>query len=308
MANWMIRGASDWLSLIYNRLHAELIKKDILHADETTLQVLKEEGRTAANKSYMWLYATGATDIPIFLYDYRTTRASKNPRKMLKGFKGYLNTDGYGGYNDIPGAKVVGCFAHARRKFTDALKSLPKGSSSTATSAQEGLDYCNRLFDIERNLESKTSEERHKERLEQSKPVLDEFHLWLVAKKKQTLPKSALGQAITYCLNQWKKLSAFLLDGRLEISNNRAERAIKNFVIGRKNFLFSNTPKGASSSAIIYSIIETAKANKLSPFHYLTYLFEELPNIDPNDPEELDELLPWSDSLPKECRVPLKEE
>lgn len=308
MANWMIRGASDWLSLIYDRMHAEIIKKDILHADETTLQVLKEEGRTAANKSYMWLYATGYTDIPIFLYDYRTTRASKNPQKMLKGFKGYLHTDGYSGYNDIPGAKVVGCFAHARRKFTDALKSMPKDSSSAATSAQEGLNFCNRLFDIERNLEEKTHEHRYEGRLEQSKSILDEFCMWLKAKKKQTLPKSALGQAITYCLNQWDKLSTFLLDGRLEISNNRAERAIKPFVIGRKNFLFSNTPKGASSSAIIYSIVETAKANNLSPFHYLTYLFEELPNIDPNDPEELDELLPWSDSLPKECRVPLKDE
>lgn len=125
----------------------------------------------------MWLYATGYTDIPIFLYDYRTTRASKNPQKMLKGFKGYLHTDGYSGYNDITGAKVVGCFAHARRKFTDALKSMPKDSSSAATSAQEGLNFCNRLFDIERNLEEKTHEHRYEGRLEQSKSILDEFYM-----------------------------------------------------------------------------------------------------------------------------------
>lgn len=308
LANWMIHGANDWLSLLYDRMHAKLIEHDILHADETTLQVLHEEGRTAANKSYMWLYATGHTDVSIYLYDYRTTRASKNPQKMLSGFTGYVHADAYAGYNDIPGVKVVGCFAHARRKFTDALKAMPDKTSRTSSTAQEGLDYCNQLFSIEKQLQEMTAEERYTLRLEQSKPVLDAFQVWLKMKKKQVLPKSALGQAIGYCLNQWDKLSNFLLDGRLEISNNRGERAIKPFVIGRKNFLFSNTPKGATASAIIYSVIETAKANMLSPFHYLTYLFEKLPNIDLNNTAQLDALLPWSDTLPEECKVPIKKE
>lgn len=307
LANWMIHGANDWLSKLYDRMHAKLIEHDILHADETTLQVLREEGRSATSKSYMWMYATGHTDVPIYLYDYRTTRASKNPKKMLNGFTGYVHADGYSGYNEIPGVKIVGCLAHARRKFTDSLKAMSDKTSRTSSAAQEGLDYCNQLFNIEKQLKNMTAEKRYNLRLEQSKPVLDAFQAWLYIKKKQVLPKSALGQAIAYCLNQWDKLSAFLLDGRLEISNNRAERAIKPFIIGRKNFLFSNTPKGALSSAIIYSVIETAKANMLSPFHYLTYLFEKLPNIDLNDPAQLDALLPWSEMLPEECKVPLKQ-
>lgn len=306
LANWMIRGASDWLVHLYNRMHAKLIEHDILHADETTLQVLREEGRTAANKSYMWLYATGHTDVPIYLYDYRTTRASKHPKNMLSGFKGYLHTDGYAGYNGIPDVKLVGCFAHARRKFTDALKALPKSSTQTSSVAQEGLDYCNQLFHLEQKFKDLDADERYHKRLEQSKPVLDAFEAWLKAKKKQVLPKSALGQAIDYCIKLWDRLCVFLLDGRLEISNNRAERAIKPFVLGRKNFLFSNTPKGATASAIIYSVIETAKANGLSPFHYLTYLFETLPNIDLDEATELDALLPWSSALPEFCKAASK--
>ncbi|WP_089610479.1 IS66 family transposase [Dehalobacterium formicoaceticum] len=303
LANWMIHGANDWLVHLYNRMHTKLIGHEILHADETILQVLREEGRTAANKSYMWLYATGHTDVPIYLYDYRTTRASKHPQNMLDGFNGYLHTDGYIGYNGIPGVKPVGCFAHARRYFSDALKALPKGSDQTSSVAKEGLDYCNQLFHLEQGFKDLDADERYDKRLEQSKPVLDVFEAWLRTKKRQVLPKSALGKAIDYSLKQWDKLCAFLLDGRLEISNNRAERAIKPFVIGRKNFLFSNTPKGATASAIIYSMIETAKANHLSPFHYLTYLFEKLPNIDLGNMAQLDALLPWSDTLPESCKV-----
>jgi hypothetical protein len=170
------------------------------------------------------------------------------------------------------------------------------------------LQYCNRLFDIEKELEDVTDKERYEKRLELSKPILDEFYNWLKRQKQLVLPKSAFGQAITYCLNQWEELNNFLQDGRLEISNNRAERSIKLFVIGRKNWLFSNTPRGARSSAIIYSIIETAKENNLKPYNYLIYLFEQLPNVDTNDPAIMDSLLPWSKKLPKECRMPRTED
>ncbi|MDW7668861.1 MAG: transposase, partial [Bacillota bacterium] len=152
-----------------------------------------------------------------------------------------------------------------------------------------------------------TFQKRYENRLEQSKPVLEAFLSWLNIKQKQVLPKSSLGKAVKYCLNQWPKLEAYLLDGRLEISNNTAERAIKPFVIGRKNFLFSKSPKGATSSAITYSIIETAKANGLNPFYYLNYLFEKLPNIDLESMNELDKLLPWSDSIPEDCKIPNKD-
>jgi hypothetical protein len=302
LANWMIRGATDWLSLLYARMKVHLLQHDILHADETTLQVLREDGRTATSKSYMWLYATGHTDIPIYLYDYQTTRASKHPQKMLHGFSGYLHADGYAGYNGISEVKIVGCFAHARRKFTDALKALPDDSSRTSSVAQEGLAFCDRLFEMERKIKDESTEQRYTQRLEHSKSLLDDFLVWLKTKKRQVLPKSALGKAIDYCLKQWDKLTTFLLDGRLEISNNRGERAIKPFIIGRKNFLFSNTPKGAKASALIYSVVETAKANGLSPFHYLTYLFEQLPNIDTTNQSQLDDLLPWSEVLPQTCK------
>ncbi|WP_414648634.1 IS66 family transposase [Clostridium sp.] len=306
LSNWMIHGSNDWLQILYHRMHEHLLKQDILHADETTLQVLNESGRAATTKSYMWLFRTGRVGPPIIMYEYQTTRAGKHPRRFLDGFKGYVHTDGYAGYNDIPNVKIVGCWAHARRYFDESLKAMPDKSTSSSVAAMEGLKYCNKLFEIERKLVDITDEDRYKQRLEQSKPVLDAFLVWLNIKSKQVLPKSAFGKAIAYCRNQWRKLERFLLDGRLEIDNNRAERSIKPFVIGRKNWLFSNTSKGATSSAIIYSIIETAKKNGLSPFPYLTYLFEQLPNIDVNNKEKLDAILPWSKDLPDNCRKPLK--
>jgi transposase len=303
MANWLLNAADPWLKVIYDRMHEELLNRDILHADETTLQVLKEPGRNAETKSYMWLYRTGREGPPIVLYDYQTTRASKHPDKFLSGFKGYLNTDGYSGYGKLTGITPVGCWAHARRKFTEALKALPADQKDKPVIASVGLDYCNKLFTIERELKDISNEERNAKRRELSKPLLDEFYAWLKRQRQQTLPKSAFGQAITYCLNQWDDLNNFLLDGRLEIDNNRAERSIKPFVIGRKNFLFSNTPRGARGSAIIYSIIETAKENNLKPYDYLVHVFEQLPNIDINDPAAVDNLMPWSDALPEQCRM-----
>lgn len=180
---------------------------------------------------------------------------------------------------------------------------MPPTQNKVPTAAQEGLEFCNKLFAIERELHDVTPEERYKERLKRSRPVLDAFLSWLKYQTPRALPKSALAQAIQYCRNQWEKLTAFLLDGRLEIDNNRSERSIKPFVIGRKNWLFANTPKGAKASAIIYSIVESAKENGLNPFEYLTYLFEQLPNININDNNILDNLMPWSTNLPASCRV-----
>ncbi|MBC9786757.1 IS66 family transposase, partial [Heliobacterium chlorum] len=185
----------------------------------------------------------------------------------------------------------------------EALKALPEDKRSASVVAKEGFDFCNRLFAMEREFKDATIEERYQARLALSRPVLNAFLAWLNTQSTQVLPKSALGQAIAYCLNQWQKLEAFLLDGRLEIDNNRSERSIKPFVIGRKNWLFANTPRGAQASAIIYSIVETAKENGLHPFTYLTYLFEKLPNIDTEDHQALDSLLPWSNTLPKVCRT-----
>jgi transposase len=303
IANWILYGANEWLQILYKRMHHLMLKKDILHADETTLQVLREPGRSASNQSYLWLYRTGKEGPPIILYDYQPTRAGENAKPFLTGFKGYLQVDGYSGYNKVPDVKLVGCWAHTRRKFDEALKALPASQKGKTVTATEGLHYCNQLYAVEKKLKNVTPDERYKQRLEHSRPILDLFLAWLNTQKPRVLPKSALGAAITYCLNQWENLAAFLADGRLEIDNNRSERSIKPFVIGRKNWLFSNTPRGACGSAIVYSIVETAKENGLNPYYYLHYLFEKLPNMDKADEVALDKLLPWSSTLPMVCRV-----
>jgi len=303
MANWVIKASDLWLESLYGRLHEELLRRRYLQADETGLQVLHEEGREAQSKSCMWLYRTGRDGPPIVLFDYQTTRAGKHAKNFLAGFKGYLQSDGYSGYEVIPDVTLVGCMSHARGKFDEALKILPKDKRLNPGVALEGLTYCNKLFAVERELKDASPEERYKVRLERSRPILDEFAQWLHRQSSQVLPKTLLGQAVKYCQNQWSKLEAFLLDGHLEIDNNRSERSIKPFVLGRKGWLFSNTPKGARASAVIYSIVETAKENNLIPYQYLNYLFQRLPNMGDAD---LDEVLPWSDTLPSYLRISSK--
>jgi len=307
MANWMMYGANTWLSVIFDHMYAALIAKDVLHADETTLQVLNEPGRSSQSKSYMWLYRTGANDHPIVLYDYQQTRASKHPKRFLENVKGYLHVDGYAGYQGLPNVTLAGCWAHVRRNFKDALTALPEGAENLRLTANTGLAFCNKLYSVETKLKSLTPEERQKERLIHSQPILEAFAQWLQEQAPKVLPKTACGKAIKYCQSQWPKLIVFLQDGRLEIDNNRAERAIKPFVIGRKNWLFSNTSKGARASACIYSVIETAKENALNPYAYLKYLFEQLPNINVNDSTLIEKYMPWSEEIPDHCRVPKKE-
>jgi hypothetical protein len=201
---------------------------------------------------------------------------------------------------------LVGCWAHARRKFHDAA-TVVKAADRRAgkrIAADEGLKLCNDLFELEKQFRDMTADERYAARREKSVPKIEEIKAWLDKSAIEVLPKTATGQAIAYCLNQWTKLTAFLLDGRLEIDNNRAERSVKPFVIGRKNWLFANTPIGATSSAILYSIVETAKENNLIPFEYIKYLLERLPNIDNNDQDAVDALLPWASALPTTSRKP----
>lgn len=310
MANWMMYGANTWLIHLYEYMHKKLMEEDTAHADETGLQVLNEPGRPATGKSFMWLYRSGRyASASIVLYEYQTTRAGKHPKAFLQGFSGYLHVDGYAGYHDLKNVELVGCWAHARRKFDEALKSLPANlqNSEKPCAAKIGLQFCNRLFAIDKKINKMdecTPTIRYEERLKQSKPVLDEFLEWLKTEKARVAPKTKLGEAITYCLNQWQKLVVFLKDGRLELDNNRGERSIKPFVMGRKAWLFSTSPKGAKASAIIYSIVETAKENKLDPLRYLTYVLEQLPLIELTDEGELDALMPWSNEIPINCHVP----
>ena len=293
MSNWILKATEDYLAPVYEQLHKELLTRDVLHADETTLQVLHEPGKKPQSDSYMWLYRTsGDTDKPIVLYEYQPGRGAKHPKEFLAGYSGYLHTDGYAGYHDLgEDITVVGCWAHTRRKFDEAVKSLPKGKAK-GSSASQGLTYCNLLFGIEQEITDKTAEERYEERLKQAKPVLDAMFSW--ANSRTAAPKSALGKAFHYLKEQWPYLTNYLKDGRLEISNNRAERSIKPFVIDRKNFLFANTPKGATGSAIMFSLIQTAIENGLDPYNYLTWLLKQAKDADLTDVETVQSLLPWN--------------
>ena len=303
LANWVIAGA-DWLEHIYRAMHAILLKQDIAHADETEVQVLREPGRAAQTKSYMWLYASARYSHPIRLYDYQCTRSGAHPLALLFGFSGYLHVDGYAVYQKLPGVRLAGCWAHARRKFADVIKVLPpEAQKGCATPAHIGRKYCNDLFDIERSMVDATPEERHAARQVRSRKVIDEYRVWLDKMVLETTSQSKLGEAVRYSINQWDNLIRFMEDGRLEIDNNRAERAIKPFVMGRKNWMFANTPKGAKASAIAYSLVETAKENGLDPQAYLLHLFEQLPNINLKDGAAVEALLPWSNAIQALCKA-----
>ena len=245
----------------------------------------------------MWLYRTGKySEHPTVLYEYQPGRGGHNPAEFLKGFTGYLQSDGYNGYDQVQDVTHVGCMAHMKRKFHEAVAVLPQNKKSGA--AVEGEAYCTALFKLEEEFAELSPEERKQKRNELSKPILDEFIRW--GSKRNAAPKSKLGVALTYLRNNAEELSAYLSDGRLEISNNLAERSIKPFVIDRKNFLFANTPKGATASAVTFSIIETAKENGLNPFKYLNYIFQTAPTLDRTVADWVLPLLP--ENAPDECR------
>ena len=302
MANWILAAHERWLSDFFQLLRQELLTNEILHADETTLMVLQEPGRKARQKSYVWVYRTsGDSERPVVLYDYQPTRAGKCASSFLNGFSGCLHTDGYEAYHCKlpPEITVVGCWAHMRRKFTDLLKSLPKEVRGKSP-GQTGLESCNKLFALEEGYKKQklTFEQRFQARLERSKPMAEEFFAWAKAEyEKNPVPKSMLGAALTYAVRQESWLMNVFLDGRLELSNNRAERSVRPFALGRKNWLFSNSPKGADASAAIYSLVETAKANGLKPFAYLNFLLVRLPNG-----SNMEESLPWMSLAQKLCK------
>lgn len=302
MANWIIYIYQHWFSEVFQAFRRELIKNEILHADETSLMVLQEEGRKAQQKSYVWVYRTsGDAKHPVVLYDYQPSRSGTCASSFLDGFHGLLHTDGYDGYHCKlpPEITVVGCWAHMRRKFADTMKSMPKDVRERSP-AQAGLEYCNRLFALEESWEKQSLPyaQRYQLRLEKSKPVAQAFFAWAKAEqKKNPVAKSMLGTALTYAINQENWLMNVFLDGRLELSNNRAERAVRPFAIGRKNWLFCNTPNGADASAAIYSVVETAKANHLRPYRYIHFLLEKLLMG-----TAIEECLPWNPQAQAQCK------
>ena len=235
---------------------------------------------------------SGCVEQSIVLYEYQPTKKAEHAETFLRGFNGWLHADGYQGYHKLPGnIRVVGCWAHARRKFDEALQTLPKEMQKDSPAAI-GECYCSRLFKLEQAFAELTPEERYEKRLEQEKPVLDALLSWANEMQAKTAPKSALGRAIHYLLEQWPYLARYLEDGRLELSNNRAERSIKPFVMGRKNWLFANTPGGAQASAMIYSLIETAKENGLDPYRYLLWILQTAPQLSETNKAWAESLLP----------------
>ena len=272
MSNWMDIAAKEWCMPIVRAMTEELKASSIAHSDDTTIQVLHEEGRKPTSVSRMWVYTNGKKDDhSIVIFDYQPTRAGRHPAEFLKGFNGYLICDGYDAYNAVAGIKRCGCLAHFRRKFVDALPSDKEAYKTSA--AAKAVEHINNIYHEEGQLSEMSAEERYEQRLVKVKPLLDAFFAWL-----ETLPvsgKSKIADAIRYALNERKYMYTFLENGDVPIDNNRAENAIRPFAVGRKNWLFSNTTNGARGTAALYSIISTAQANGLDSERYLTDLFRQ---------------------------------
>ena len=295
LANWVIRNSEAFFRPMYEYFHRKLLERNFLMADETPLQVLHEEGRRAQTKSYMWLFRSGEDGgIPIILYKYSPTRAGDNAVEFLQEFNGYLMCDGYSGYNKVSNAKRTACWAHIRRYLTDAI---PKGKQLDYTQPSvQGMMYINQLFHLEDVIKAEHSsfDAIKKARLEKEKPIVEGFLSWL--DKQNPVRGSRMDKAVTYILNRRDYLMTYLEDGRCSFSNNLSENAIRPFTVGRKNWLFCDTPHGAQASAIVYTMVEMAKANGVNVYHYLTYLLEKLPDDSMSD-NELDQLAPWNEKV-----------
>lgn len=301
MAHWIITAGQEYMQPMYDYFHRELIKRRFLMMDETPIQVLKEEGRKAQSKSYFWLIRTGEDGLnPIILYNYTPTRAGENAKQFLKGIEPgfYLMADGYQGYNKVKETKRCCCFAHIRRYL---LEAIPKGHEKDYSNpAVQGVLYCNKMFEYERSYKEKGLSFRQiqNRRLKDQKPVVEGFLAWL----KQVNPGSngKLKKAITYIRNREEFLMTYLEDGRCSLSNNLSENCIRPVTVGRKNWLFSDTPDGANANALYLTIVEMAKAYNLNLYEYLKYLLEHRPNKDMSD-DELAKLAPWSEEVQEKC-------
>ena len=300
LANWIIYTSLHWLLPLWNAMKELLLACPVIHADETVIRVLKEPGKTPQSESRMWVYCTGNVPKapPIVLFEYQPSRSGDHPKAFLKGAENfYLQTDGYVGYSSVETAVLCGCWAHLKRKFQDAMpKNAPKDNP-----ARIGLEFCLKVFALERKLKDLEPEKRLKRRIEQVAPVLNSFYDWVGT--VNPLSQSKLAEAIGYAINQKKPLSAFLLDGRVEISNNRVENLLRPMTTGRRNWLFADTVNGAQASSMAYSVIQTARANGLNPYQYLLYLFTELPTVLKKDPgTDLTPFFPWSEAVQEKCR------
>jgi len=291
LARWVI-GCAGVLQPVHNLMRDILLDGSLIHMDETVVQVLKEKDKSPTSNSYMWVQTGGPPDKPVVLYDYDPSRSASVPTALLEGFAGYLMTDGYDGYNEVgrsDGIERLACWAHVRRRFVEATRVQPKGKRGRA---DEALSLIGKLYRIEREHKDAAPEARYLARQSDSVPVLAELHAWMLKNAPVVIPKSALGTALAYMGNLWSKLVRYTERGDLPIDNNRCENAIRPFVVGRKAWLFSDTPAGAHASAVIYSLVQTAKANGLEPYTWLRRVLRDLPAA--NSVEAVEALLPWN--------------
>ncbi len=291
VCGWIMAAAEVCMPM-RDALMQELIASNYLQADETTVQVMDEPNRKNTSTSYMWVYTNHQPDKKVVLFDYQQTRQAQWPQKILKDFKGYLQTDGYKGYDwvdDHPDIIHLGCFAHARRSLAKLVK-----IAKTTGKSHQAVAYIKKLYLIEQQARNNhySHQQRYELRLQQAKPILDELKSWLDKTIKTTAPQSDLGKALDYMHVRWDELTAYLLDGCLEIDNNLVENLIRPFALGRKNWMMSGSPRGAHASALFYSLIATAKANELNPFNYLKTLFENIRSC--KTAEDYKALLPFN--------------
>ena len=311
MANWIILCAKRYLQPIYDLMREEFLRSRYIHCDETRLQVIDEPEQKGTTQNWMWVYLTDeySGSPRMVLFQYERTRGGYHPVEFLGDeFRGYLTCDGYQAYHGLPEQiTVTGCMAHARRRFDEALTPLKKGFTKEQlkeTTAYQAMVRIGMLYKIEELIRNQSPEERYAERQKQSKPLLEAFFGWLHTLEGSVNRTSKIGEAVLYALNQEKYLKAYLEDGHLSIDNSAAERAIKNFAIGRRNWLFSKSIKGAEASATVYSITETALLNGLKPYDYVAYILERMKDLGPfPSKEDLQQLLPWSESIPESCRT-----
>jgi transposase len=291
LATWMVK-CGQLVQPLINLIHEKILEQDFLHMDETVVQVLSEPNKTAQSNSYMWVLRSTLPTASAVLFRYEPTRSGDAAKELLHNFSGALMVDGYEGYNATcikNGITRLGCWAHARRRFIEAQKVQSKGKTGKADQA---LAYIQHLYRVEQSISDKTADEKYQARQQQSQPILDKLKHWLDKSLSQVAPKTALGKALYYLDSQWLRLINYMQSGDYPIDNNAAENAIRPFVIGRKNWLFSTSQQGATSSANLYSLIETAKANGLEPYAYLKRVFAELPNA--TTLEQIESLLPWN--------------
>ena len=307
MANWMIRLGEEYISVLYDYLHRKLYDYHVIQADETPVLV-NRDGRPAGSKSYMWVYRSGYMypDKQIVLYEYQRTRNASHPREFLKDFSGICVTDGYQVYHTLEKEKedlmIAGCWVHGRRKFEEALATIPAEGKKESV-AWLVMKQIQAIYREEGKLKDLSSEERLAQRQVVIRPLVDALFAYLKQKKEQIVVKGKLEAAFTYFLNQEKYLRVFLDDGDVPMDNNASERAIRGFCIGKKNWEVIDTINGAKTSAVIYSIAETAKANNLKPYEYFEHLLTVIPeHMEDTDRSFLEELLPWSPALPENIR------